>query len=172
MEPITKNKYPIAYLVILIVVLSILGIFDHAMANQGGFINPGNKPAPPGSIPGVIDVSGAATYTIPIDLPAGIGGGAPGLAITYNSQAGNGLLGYGWNLAGISAITRVPKTVYYDSEAGHISFDENDRFALDGQRLLLISGTYGADNSRYSTENYTFNDIRSLGGYNGKPQFI
>jgi len=42
--------------------------------------------------------SGAATLSIPIQVPRGIGGMEPQLALNYSSQAGNGLLGLGWNL--------------------------------------------------------------------------
>jgi RHS repeat-associated protein len=146
------------------VLMVTIFIFD-AKTQNGGFMPTTGFTVPPGTLPGSIDVSasGAATYFLPIELPEGIGGLKPGLGISYNSQSGNGLLGYGWNLSGISAITRVPKSFLYDGEASHISFTANDRFALDGQRLLVTVGTYGADTSRYSTENYTFHNIRSIG---------
>lgn len=40
-----------------------------------------------------VNESGAATYIIPLTIPPGIGGIEPKLALSYNSQAGNGLLG-------------------------------------------------------------------------------
>lgn len=51
----------------------------------------------PGSLPGQLSVSptGAAVYTIPIELPAGRGGMTPQLALQYNSSAGDGILGKG-----------------------------------------------------------------------------
>ena len=82
-----------------------------------------------GTLEGSIDVSmlGGALYTIPIDLPAGLGGMKPQLGIRYNSQSRNGLLGWAWDLAGISSITRVGKTVYHDGSISAVNF-ETDRF--------------------------------------------
>src|SRR5690349_11584837 len=77
--------------------------------------------------------SGAAEYRIPIRVPPGIAGMEPKLAVVYNSQAGNGLLGVGWNLEGLSAITRCPMTMAEDGVRGAVNYDANDRFCLDGQ---------------------------------------
>ena len=126
-----------------------------------------------GAIGGVVDGGGcaAATYTIPIDGPQGIGGIQPNLSIVYNSQSGNGLLGWGWNLAGSSAITRTGADFYHDGfikgvDFGYITGNSSgiipispsnrrslDRFSLDGQRLILVEGLYyGQNNSQYKTE--------------------
>lgn len=104
-----------------------------------------------------VDVSatGAGTFSMPIVVPQGISGFMPEIALAYSSQYGNGIAGYGWSLAGSSSITRIPKTKAIDGEIGAVNFDENDRFALDGQRLILKSGTYGGNNSEYVTENYS-----------------
>nr|VFK81488.1 MAG: virulence plasmid B protein [Candidatus Kentron sp. SD] len=69
-----------------------------------------------GSIPGQLSVrQGAAVYTIPIEVPPGVAPGItdtqPDLAITYNSNAGNGLLGVGFSLSGLSTITRCGQTI-------------------------------------------------------------
>ena len=35
---------------------------------------------------------------------------------------------------------------------GGVNFDANDRFALDGQRLIAINGADGADGTEYRLE--------------------
>jgi len=37
-----------------------------------------------------------------------------------------------------------------------VMLESSDRFALDSNRLVLTSGTYGAENSEYKTELETF----------------
>ena len=64
-----------------------------------------------GMIPGQfsVDRNGMATYKIPIQVPPGITGMNPKLALTYKSSNKNGKLGLGWTLGGISTIeTRAP----------------------------------------------------------------
>lgn len=106
-----------------------------------------------GAIGGKVDVSGlgGATYTIPIQVPDGLGGIQPNLAISYNSQSGNGLLGWCWDLQGISSITRVGTTRYHDGYMSGVDFVD-DRFSLDGQRLICLSSGYGGNESEYRTE--------------------
>jgi hypothetical protein len=108
-----------------------------------------------------VSPSGTATYTIPIQVPPGTTGMEPKLALSYNSQAGNGLLGVGWNLAGLSAITRCPRTMAQDGIHGGVNFDINDRYCLDGQRLIAITGADGADMTEYRTERDAFSKILS-----------
>jgi hypothetical protein len=106
------------------------------------------------SVPGqfAVSPSGAATYAVPIQLPPGAAGMEPRLALVYNSQAGNGLAGLGWSLSGLSAVSRCPRTMAQDGARGGVSLDANDRFCLDGQRLILVAGAYGAAGSEYRTE--------------------
>jgi len=130
-----------------------------------------------GAIPGQINVSqsGGAIYNIPIDLPAGTAGVQPQLSLVYNSQGNKGILGWKWDLAGISAITRTGQNLYFDNNTSNIvnspdytsgnSFD--DRFNLDGNRLILNSGNYGEVNSTYKKENDDLSTIEYLGKYNG-----
>lgn len=117
-----------------------------------------------GYIPGSHSVTptGAAAYTIPIPLPPGTNM-VPSLAISYNSQSGNGILGMGWNISGLSAISRVPKTIYHNEKVEAIQLDATDNFALDGNRLIKI-GNY------YYTEAETFSRIRGEGVSGSTPQ--
>ena len=94
---------------------------------------------------------GGATYSIPIAMPDGLGGLKPGLGVVYNSQGGNGLLGWCWDIQGVSMVSRIGTTVYHDGHLSGVDFMD-DRFALDGQRLVCIAGSYGADSAEYRTE--------------------
>jgi hypothetical protein len=118
-----------------------------------------------GETPGVLSVSltGGALYDIPIMVPPGINGVKPAISLSYDSQSSLGSAGYGWNIAGISKITRISSTEYYDGSIDGIDFDNQDRFALDGQRLILKSGTYGGNGAVYETEKYSNLKIVSYG---------
>ena len=96
-----------------------------------------------GEIPMSSSVSqtGAVTYTVPIEVYPGINGMQPELALVYNSHSGNGLMGMGWNVAGISMITRGNKSTYYDNEADGIKLEKDDAFYLDGMRFVRTNGT-------------------------------
>jgi hypothetical protein len=84
---------------------------------------------PVGSTPGSGDAaSGAASYTIPIAVPAGTTGVVPSLSVSYNSMGGNGMMGMGWGLSGMSSITRVGKNFYHDGEVRAADFSYQDRF--------------------------------------------
>lgn len=110
-----------------------------------------------------VSLTGGATYNIPIAVPPGINGIVPQISLSYNSQGGNGLAGYGWNIMGISTITRVASTKHHDNLIDGVNFDSSDRYAFDGQRLIIKSGTngiYGSNGTIYETENY--NNIRII----------
>lgn len=122
-----------------------------------------------------VSESGAATLTIPIQVPRGTSGMEPQLALSYSSQGGNGLLGLGWSLSGVSAITRCPQTLATDGVRGSVNFDQGDRWCLDGQRLIRTDadGVRQADQSSYAgggavveyrTERDSFARIRAFHG--------
>lgn len=114
---------------------------------------------------------GGANYSIPIDLPPGVAGLSPGLSLSYNSLAGQGIAGYGWNINGLSAITRSPKTYYNDATYAGVDLSSSDRFSLNGQRLVCTSGAYGANGSVYRTENDIFSKETCYTGSYGPDKF-
>lgn len=108
-----------------------------------------------GALPGTLNVNdfGGAVYSIPIQLPKGLGDMTPDLSITYNNQVGNGLLGWAWDISGLSSITRVGCTKYNDGKITKVMYNSDDRFIMDGKRLLLDCPLqYGGNNSTYRTE--------------------
>jgi hypothetical protein len=119
-----------------------------------------------------VNETGAATYTIPIPVPPGTSGIEPQLALTYSSQTGNGLLGMGWSISGLSAVTRCPRTLAQDGVRGSVNYDGNDRYCLEGQRLIAISGAYGADGAEYRTERDSFSKIVSYGTAGNGPAWF
>lgn len=118
-----------------------------------------------GRIEGQASVSskGAAQYAVPLAVPPGTNGLAPGLAIVYDHRSGNGLLGVGFRLAGFSAIRRCGSTIAQDGAMSAVGLDAADRFCLDGQRLRLTSGSYGQPGSQYQTEVETFSRVTAYG---------
>jgi RHS repeat-associated protein len=112
-----------------------------------------------------ISNSGTATYKVPIALPPGIRDVAPQLALTYSGSSVQGMAGMGWNLVGISSISRVSSSINIDGLIDPVDFDNLDRFALDGQRLIEKTGVYGAAGTTYQTENYTNLKIESSGTF-------
>jgi hypothetical protein len=125
-------------------------------------------------LPGQFDVgpTGAALYSVPIEVPPGTGGMSPALTLDYDSDGGNGLLGVGWNLGGLPSIGRCPKTMATDGVRGRIDFSLSDRFCMDGQRLVLIAGTYGGAGSEYRTEIEGFTKIMAYGAAGNGPNYF
>ncbi|MCC7490481.1 MAG: VCBS repeat-containing protein, partial [Gammaproteobacteria bacterium] len=136
----------------------------------------GRADAAVGRTPGrfAVDDSGAASYTLSLWSPPGVAGVGPQLALVYHSRSGNGRLGVGWGLAGLSAITRCPRTWAQDAGApGPVELSAQDRFCLDGQRLRQASGsTYGADGTTYRTEIERFARITSRGTQGSGPAWF
>jgi hypothetical protein len=123
-----------------------------------------------GSVPAEFNVAnGNVSYTVPIQVAQGRGGMQPELSLNYNSGGGNGVLGMGWTLSGLSAIHRCPRTIAQDGAAGSINFDADDRYCLDGQRLVPVQGINGAIGTEYRTEIDSYAQIVSYGGTINNP---
>lgn len=149
-------------LVALGTLLGVLGLNDRADAATG---------RTPGSF--AVSNTGAATYSIPIWAPPGPHGMQPNIALVYNSQSGNGIAGVGWNIAGLSSITRCNLTYAQDAAPAAVTLSTSDGYCLDGQRLRLTSGTYGTAGSTYQTEIANFSNVTAYGtAGNGPAYFI
>lgn len=117
-----------------------------------------------------VNANGGASYSIPITVAPGSGVMQPSISLEYNSQGRHGLLGMGWSIGGLSSIHRCPATLARDNFKDGIDFDSNDRFCIDGQPLLVVSGTYGASGAEYRTEINSFSKIISNGTSGSGPE--
>lgn len=116
--------------------------------------------------------SGAASYNIPVICAPGSGGMTPGLAIVYNSQSGNGILGMGWTISGLSVISRAGWDKYHHGKVAATSYGNSDAFVQDGSYLYPGSGTYGTAGATYKTEAETYAVITSYGTLLGAPEYF
>lgn len=108
-----------------------------------------------------VDSSGEATYRLEIEVPPGIAGSQPKLELVYSHRQRNGVLGIGWGISVGSAIVRSRATYAVDGFSGAVSYDSNDRFSLDGQRLINVDGEYGKAGTLYYTELQSWKHIRA-----------
>jgi RHS repeat-associated protein len=76
--------------------------------------------------------TGTASMTVPLPMPSGRSGFTPPLGLSYDSAAGNGPLGFGWQL-GVPAITRKTDKGLPQYRDG----DESDVFILAGAEDLV-----------------------------------
>lgn len=141
--------------------------------NSGNFSKTININLSVGSTTGIANVSnGAGSYSIPITLPSGTNDVTPSLSLNYNSLGGNGPVGVGWCLSGFSMISRTNKDIYRDGAASAVDLSVNDRFVIDGERLITKTGTYGSDLATYGKEAEDFSTATSYGNFGGGPQYF
>ncbi len=116
------------------------------------------------NVEGSVSPMGSAMVNIPIYTPAGRQGIRPSLSISFNSSGGASGMGMGWSLNAVSAISRTGSNYHLDNgvQAG-VELNAQDKFMLDGERLILVSGTYGSASSVYRTEHDRFVKVT----YNG-----
>jgi hypothetical protein len=94
-------------------------------------ILPSDVVPPPAGMLTVSD-SGVASYSIPLTLPDGVSGHRPELSFEYNSRAGDGALGRGWSLGGMSAISVCEASPRVTSV-----YRGGPSLCLDGEPLLV-----------------------------------
>lgn len=110
--------------------------------------------------------TGAANVEVPLTFPSGINGMEPKLSIAYNSQGGIGMLGYGTELSGLSAISRTEKSKFFDGERERVKFKEDGAFVMDGQRLIKNA------NGNYETYIYSLTKIEPIGKIGNGPAYF
>ncbi|WP_437877018.1 FG-GAP-like repeat-containing protein [Sorangium sp. So ce513] len=98
-----------------------------------------------GTIPGTFSISstGEAVYTMDLTTVPSRAGMGPRLQLVYRSDAGDGVLGAGFSIAGLSAITRCPKNLAQDGEIRGVRYDGEDALCFDGQRLVPVGEAPG-----------------------------
>lgn len=127
-----------------------------------------------GRIGGAFDTTahGGAAYAIPIQVAAGVNDLKPGIALSYNSQSGEGVAGPGWSLAGFSEITRCNQTRALYGRAVGVRFTRQDRLCLDGQPLVHVAGVLAGDGSEYRSEVHQFERIIAHGQQGSGPAWF
>jgi hypothetical protein len=137
---------------LLIVAFALFGLARpmHANAAGGGPAGEGisgNLPlgGPTGAggdgLIGVDQATGAATATIPFEIPAARGVSAPALGLTYAAGT-DGVAGYGWDLR-LPAIERTPLSRAPRGDNYTVPARDTDRFTFGGDTLvpLCLVGT-------------------------------
>ena len=126
----------------------------------GALVVPGNLPYSAGVTKG-----GDAYVTVPIEPAPGVNGLAPRLAINYGGgrerqRSAESLpgdtLGYGWNLSGFPTVRRCVK---HQTGTAAVQMNNNDSLCLDGEPLVLKSGTHFAENAEYRTVRESYRKI-------------
>lgn len=90
---------------------------------------------------------GMLNYRMALELPKGPNGTHPILGIKYNSGSN-----YGFNLYGASSFSRCSADRKIDGFSGGVNFDANDRYCLDGTRLINTSSADGLVNAQYDAK--------------------
>jgi len=73
-------------------------------------------------------------------------------------------MGIGWNISGLSSITRGGSNMVDDGMVKGVKFDAGDYFYLDGNRLVATTGNYGVNSTEYTTQNASYAKVISHGG--------
>jgi YD repeat-containing protein len=119
-----------------------------------------------------VSTSGSAQYVIPIWAPPGPRGVQPKISLVYDSQAGIGTVGLGWTLSGLGSISRCNRTFAQDTVPAPVALATTDGYCINGKRLRLTGGTYGADASTYQTEIADFSSVTAHGAAGQGPAYF
>lgn len=133
--------------------------------NSGNFTKTIDLLRPVGETEGsaAVNGSGGATYSIPIFTSPGTNGLEPSISLAYSSQAAGGIAGFGWNVTGLSAISRMGKNIHNNGIVAPVKFTAlDDAFVLDGKKLIPVTGSNGANGTVYAAEVENYDKIESI----------
>ena len=100
--------------------------------------------------------SGAASYSVPMNVPPGVQGMQPSLALSYSSDGGNSWFGYGWGIS-----VGYPLFIERMGEKRSVTqYGDTDEFYWGGSKLIEISRSPGVKTT-YETEIQSFLKIES-----------
>ena len=118
--------------------------------------------------------NGQATITLPLPMPKGINSLTPKMNLVYNSNQYllNKEIGIGWQLSGLSEISRCPKSFFHDGKFDTIKYNNSDSFCYNGLRLKQLNGQYGFNSTEYRTEIDNYDKIISLGDTGFGPTYF
>jgi RHS repeat-associated protein len=109
---------------------------------------------------------GTASTSYAIECPSGLLGMNPNISVNYSSSGGNGWMGEGWDVSGISSIT-------LDTRWGTPTFDsssESEIYLLDGE-MLIYQGDYLPHRHNTSNANGTFDTTKQPRNSSGVKNF-
>ncbi len=132
---------------IIIVIIATINLIIAQSANTDNYTEIG-------TIPGSLSVTpgGAAVYSMKIEVPPGIAGMTPELGLVYNSNGGDGVIGKGWGIGGMSVISKTAGTYYFNGFPKDVNFN-NDQLVLDGKKLIKTDPN--ANEFRLETDDMT-----------------
>src|SRR5215813_8167690 len=78
----------------------------------------------------------------------------PQRSLSYESSSGDSVLGVGFSLGGLSAITRCPSNLAQDGEIRGVRYDAADKLCLDGKRLTPVGQASGIIEYRTSPDTF------------------
>lgn len=122
-----------------------------------------------GATAGSVSVEmGSMSYSVPINIAPGTAGMQPGLSVGYSSDRGVGMMGVGFSLSGASSITRCEKSFLFHGDSERVTLGLSDVACLDGNELLLVSGSYWGNGSKYRLRKESFSSIEFSAGEQGE----
>ncbi|WPP58349.1 SpvB/TcaC N-terminal domain-containing protein [Acinetobacter pittii] len=122
---------------------------------------------------------GVLNHNIPLNIPPSLNGFVPPLSLNYSGESPDGILGFGWSVGGISAVSRcdnisdktdIYQTVddslfieainYGTTNPPNTSIFNQSCFSLDGKKLIKISpDTAAAASTEFRFEDDDFSKI-------------